>query len=123
MTDNETKNGRKFIKMYDPETGEYLGPLVNPMTHEEAHGKKPESPFEFRMDKEAWDKLKYEHDVDGDHVELSGPPVFDPIKGTLEFKVDKEDADKIVKMLGGLTDEEVKEECANYIEEKYFALG
>lgn len=43
------------------------------------------------MDKEAWDKLKYEHDVDGDHVELSGPPVFDPIKGTLEFKVDKED--------------------------------
>lgn len=108
MVTNETKNGRKFIKMYDPETGEYLGPLVN-MTHEEAHGKKPESPFEFRMDKEAWDKLKYEHDVDGDHVELSGPPVFEPIKGTLEFKVDKEDADKIVKMLGGLTDEEVKE--------------
>lgn len=108
MVTNETKNGRKFIKIYDPETGEYLGPLVN-MTHEEAHGKKPESLFEFRMDKEAWDKLKYEHDVDGDHVELSGPPVFDPIKGTLEFKVDKEDADKIVKMLGGLTDEEVKE--------------
>lgn len=107
MATNETKNGRKFLKMYDPETGEYLGPLVN-MTHEEAHGKKPESPFEFRMDKEAWDKLKYEHDVDGDHVELSGPPVFDPIKGTLEFKVDKEDADKIVEMLGGLTDEEVK---------------
>lgn len=108
MVTNETKNGRKFIKMYDPETGEYLGPLVN-MTHKEAHGKKPESPFEFRMDKEAWDKLKYKHDVDGDHVELSGPPVFEPIKGTLEFKVDKEDADKIVKMLGGLTDEEVKE--------------
>ena len=40
MVTNETKNGRKFIKMYDPETGEYLGPLVN-MTHEEAHGKKP----------------------------------------------------------------------------------
>lgn len=109
MVTNETKNGRKFIKMYDPETGEYLGPLINPMTHEEAHGKKPESPFKSRMDKEAWDKLKYEHDVDGDHVELSGPPVFDPIKGTLEFKVYKEDADKIVKMLGGLTDEEVKE--------------
>lgn len=32
MVTNETKNGRKFIKMYDPETGEYLGPLVN-MTH------------------------------------------------------------------------------------------
>jgi hypothetical protein len=53
MATNETKNGRKFLKMYDPETGEYLGPFVN-MTHEEAHGKKPESPFEFRMDKEAW---------------------------------------------------------------------
>lgn len=108
MVTNETKNGRKFIKMYNPETGEYLGPLVN-MTHEEAHGKKPEGTLEIKIDKEAWDKLKYEHDVDGDHVELSGPPVFDPIKGTLEFKVDKEDADKIVKMLGGLTDEEVKE--------------
>lgn len=108
MTDNKTKNGRKFIKIYNPETGEYLGPLVN-MTHEEVHGKKPEGTLEIKIDKEAWDKLKYEHDVDGDHVELSGPPVFDPIKGTLEFKVDKEDADKIVKMLGGLTDEEVKE--------------
>lgn len=108
MVTNETKSGRKFIKMYDPETGEYLGRLVN-MTHEEAHGKKSEGTLEIKIDKEAWDKLKYEHDVDGDHVELSGPPVFDPIKGTLEFKVDKENADKIVKMLGGLTDEEVKE--------------
>lgn len=108
MATNETKNGRKFIKMYDPETGEYLGPLVN-MTHEEAHGKKPKGTLEIKFDKEAWDRLKYEHDVDGDHVELSGPPVFDPIKGTLEFNVDKEDADKIVKMLGGLTNEEVKE--------------
>lgn len=107
MVTNETKNGRKFIKMYDPETGEYLGPLVN-MTHEEAHGKKPEGTLEIKIDKEAWDKLKYEHDVDGDHVKLVGPPVFDPIKGTLEFEVDKEDADKIVEMLGGLTDEEVK---------------
>lgn len=108
MTDNKTKSGRKFIKMYNPETCEYLGPFVN-MTHEEAHGKKPKGTLEIKIDKEAWDKLKYEHDVDGDHVELSGPPVFDPIKGTLKFKVDKEDADKIVKMLGGLTDEEVKE--------------
>lgn len=79
------------------------------MTHEEAHGKKPKGTLEIKIDKEAWDKLKYEHDVDGYHVELCGPPVFDPIKGTLEFKADKEDADKIVKMLGGLTDEEVKE--------------
>lgn len=23
MATNETKNGRKFLKMYDPETGEY----------------------------------------------------------------------------------------------------
>ncbi len=45
MATNKTKNGRKFIKMYNPETGEYLGPFIN-MTHEEAHGKKPESPFE-----------------------------------------------------------------------------
>jgi hypothetical protein len=104
-----TKEKPKFIKMYDPETGECLGPLINPMTHEEAHGKKPKGTLEIKIDKEAWDKLKYEHDVDGDHVELSGPPVFDPIKGTLEFNVNKEDADKIVKMLGGLTDEEVKE--------------
>ena len=103
-----TKEKPKFIGMYDPETGEYLGPFIN-MTHEEAHGKKPKGTLEIEIDKEAWDKLKYEHDVDGDHVELSGPPVFDPIKGTLEFKVDKEDADKIVEMLGGLTDEEVKE--------------
>nr|DAD84045.1 MAG TPA: hypothetical protein [Siphoviridae sp. ct0yq10] len=47
-----TKEKPKFIKMYDPETGEYIGPFVN-MTHEEAHGKKPESPFEFKFDKEA----------------------------------------------------------------------
>lgn len=103
-----TKEKPKFIKIYNPETGEYLRPFVN-MTHEEAHGKKSKGTLEIKFDKEAWDKLKYEHDVDGDHVELAGPPVFDPIKGTLEFKVDKEDADKIVKMLGGLTDEEVKE--------------
>ena len=56
-----TKEKPKFIGMYDPETGEYLGPFIN-MTHEEAHGKKPESPFEFRMDKEAWDSLKIERD-------------------------------------------------------------
>lgn len=87
-----TKKGRKFIKMYNPETGEYLGPLVKPMTHEEAHGRKPESPFEFRMDKEAFDKLKYEHDTDGNYVKVTEPSVFDPIEGTLEIKVSKEDA-------------------------------
>ena len=56
MVTNETKNGRKFIKMYDPETGEYLGPLVN-MTHEEAHGKKSEGTLEIKIDKEAWEPL------------------------------------------------------------------
>lgn len=29
MATNETKNGRKLIKMYNPETGEYLGPFIN----------------------------------------------------------------------------------------------
>ena len=103
-----TKKGRKFIKLYDPETGEYLGPLAKTMTHEEAHGRKPESPFEFRMDKEAFDKLKYEHDTDGDYVKITEPSVFDPIEGTLEIKVDKEDAHVIAKMFGSISDEEVK---------------
>ena len=31
--------------------------------------------------------------------------------------------DSITGVLPEMTDEEVKEECANYIEEKYFALG
>ena len=54
-----TKKGRKFIRMYDPETGEYLGPLVKPMTHEEAHGKKePINDIKVDFNKEAWDKLK-----------------------------------------------------------------
>lgn len=100
--------GRKFIKLYDPETGEYLGPLAKTMTHEEAHGRKPESPFEFRMDKEAFDKLKYEHDTDGDYVKITEPSVFDPIEGTLEIKVAKEDADVIAKMFGRISDEEIK---------------
>jgi hypothetical protein len=103
-----TKKGRKFIRMYDPETGEYLGPLVKSMTHEEAHGRKPESPFEFRMDKEAFDKLKYEHDTDDDYVKVTESSVFDPIEGTLEIKVAKEDADIIDKIFGSISDEEVK---------------
>lgn len=55
-----SKECRKFIKLYDPETGEYLGPLVKPMTHEEAHGKKPEVEFKIEIDKEAWDATKRE---------------------------------------------------------------
>lgn len=93
MTDNKTKSGRKFIKMYDPETGEYLGPLVNPMTHEEAHGKKPESPFECKFDKEAWDSLKIERD------------------GALTIKIDEEGANTIAEILSPFL-----EECAKEIE-------
>lgn len=104
-----TKKGRKFIRMYDPETGEYLGPLVKSMTHEEAHGKKePINDIKVDFNKEAWDKLKYEHDIDGDYVKVSEPSVFDPIEGTLEIKVDKEDAHVIAKMFGSISDEEVK---------------
>lgn len=87
-----TKEKPKFIKMYDPETGEYLGPFVN-MTHEEAHGKKPESPFEFRMDKEAGDSLKIERD------------------GVLTIKIDEEGANTIAEILSPLL-----EECAKEIE-------
>lgn len=39
-----TKEKPKFIKMYNPETGEYLDLSVN-MTHEEAHGKKARKSF------------------------------------------------------------------------------
>lgn len=80
MVTNETKNGRKFIKMYNPETGEYLGLIIN-MTHEEAHGKKPESPFECKFDKETWDSLKIERD------------------GVLTIKIDEEGANMIAEIL------------------------
>lgn len=92
MATNKTKNGRKFIKMYDPETGEYLGPFVN-MTHEEAHGKKPENPFECKFDKEAWDSLKIERD------------------GVLTIKIDEEGANTIAEILSPFL-----EDCAKEIE-------
>lgn len=105
----KTEKHRKVIKMFHPDTGEYLGPLVG-MTHEEAHGKEPaEDKSTIKFDKEAWDKLKYEHNTDGDHVKITEAALFDPIKGELEIKVDKEDADLIAKMFGGLTDEEIQE--------------
>ena len=103
------KKGRKIIRMYDPETGEYLGPLIHPMTHEESHGKKePINDIKVDFNKEAWDKLKYEHDIDGDYVKVTEPSVFDPVEGTLEIKVAKEDADVIAKMFGRISDEEIK---------------
>ena len=106
----KTKEGRKFIRMYDPETGDYLGPLIKsdnakdnvrlvdpetnevigtvciPMTHEEAHGKK--------------EPINY--------IKVTEPSVFDPVEGTLEIKVAKEDADIITKIFGNISDEEVK---------------
>lgn len=87
-----TKEKPKFIEMYNPETGEYLGTFVN-MTHEEAHGKKPESPFECKFDKEAWDGLKIERD------------------GVLTIKIDEEGANTIAEILSPFL-----EECAKEIE-------
>ena len=104
-----TKEGRKFIKMYDTETGEYLGPLIHPMTHEEAHGKEPaEDKSKIKFDKEAWDKLKYEHDTSQPHFKLDGAALFNPDISTLEIKIDKEEVDKLASILA-LTDEEIQE--------------
>lgn len=87
---HKTKEGRKFIKMYDPETGEYIGPLVGSI----AHGKKePVDDIKFNFNKEAWDELKYEHDIEGE----------------LTLKVAEEDADVIARMFGRLSDEEIKQ--------------
>lgn len=103
-----TKEGRKFIKMYDPETGDYLGPLIHPMTHEEAHGKEPKSKLDVKFNKEAWDKLKYEHDTTQPHFKLDGESLFNPDTGMLEIKIDKEEADKLANILA-LTNEEIQE--------------
>ncbi len=108
---HKTKKGRKFIKLYDPETGEYLGPLVKPMTHEEAHGKKePVSDIKVNFNKEAWDKLKYEHDTDQPHFKLAKASLFNPDKGVLEVTIDKDSVEKIVDILGiKMSDEEILE--------------
>lgn len=103
-----TKEGRKFIKMYDPETGDYLGPLIHPMTHEEAHGKEPKSKLDVKFNKEAWDKLKYKHDTTQPHFKLDGESLFNPDTSTLEIKIDKEEVDKLANILA-LTDEEIQE--------------
>lgn len=83
---HKTKEGRKSIRMYDPETNEAIGTVCVPMTHEEAHGKK--EPV--------------------DDIKVTEPSVFDPVEGTLEIKVAKEDADIIAKIFGNISDEEVK---------------
>nr|DAK11253.1 MAG TPA: hypothetical protein [Caudoviricetes sp.] len=104
--DFTTKKGRKFIKLYDPETGEYLSPLVKPMTHEEAHGKKePVDDIKVNFNKEAWDKLKYEHDIDGDHFKLAEAALFNPDKGVLEVILENDnDVEKLVDLLNSFSE-------------------
>lgn len=101
-----TKKGRKFIKMYDPETGEYLGPLVKPMTHEEAHGKKkPVDDIKVNFNKEAWDELKYEHDADQPHFKLAGAALFNHDKGVLEVRLENDnDVEQLVDIINSLSD-------------------
>lgn len=101
-----TKKSRKFIRMYNPETGEYLGPLVKPMTHEEAHGKKkPVDDIKVNFNKEAWDKLKYEHDTDQPHFKLTEAALFNPDKGVFEIKLENDnDVEKLVDLLNSFSD-------------------
>ncbi len=101
-----TKKGRKFIKMYNPETGEYLRPLIKPMTHEEAHGKKePVRDIKVNFNKEAWDKLKYEHDTDQSHFKLDGAALFNPDKGVLEVTLENDnDVEQLVDILNNLSE-------------------
>lgn len=127
---HKTKEGRKFIRMYDPETGEYLGPLIKsdnakdnvrlvdpetnevigtvcvPMTHEEAHGKKePVRDIKVNFNKEAWDKLKYEHDTDQPHFKLAGAALFNPDKGVLEVTLENDnDVEQLVDILNNLSE-------------------
>ena len=127
---HKTKEGRKFIRMYDPETGEYLGSLIKsdnakdnvrlvdpeknevigticvPMTHEEAHGKKePVRDIKVNFNKEAWDKLKYEHDTDQSHFKLAGAALFNPDKGVLEVTLENDnDVEQLVDILNNLSE-------------------
>jgi hypothetical protein len=127
---HKTKEGRKFIRMYDPETGEYLWPLIKsdnakdnvrlvdpetnevigtvcvPMTHEEAHGKKePVRDIKVNFNKEAWDKLKYEHDTDQSHFKLAGAALFNPDKGVLEVTLENDnDVEQLVDILNNLSE-------------------
>ena len=127
---HKTKEGRKFIRMYDPETGDYLGPLIKSdnakdnfrlfdpeknevigtvcvsMTHEEAHGKKkPVRDIKVNFNKEAWDKLKYEHDTDQSHFKLAGAALFNPDKGVLEVTLENDnDVEQLVDILNNLSE-------------------
>lgn len=103
---HKTKEGRKFIKMYDPESGEYIGPLLKPMTHEEAHGKKePVDVIKVDFNKEAWDKLKYEHDIDQPHFKLAGAALFNHDKGVFEVRLENDnDVKQIVDISNSLSE-------------------
>lgn len=72
------------------------------------HCKEPKSKLDVKFNKEAWDKLKYEHDTTQPHFKLDGESLFNPDTGTLEIKIDKEEADKLANILA-LTDEEIQE--------------
>ena len=78
MVTNETKNGRKFIKMYDPETGEYLGPLVQ-----------PKDGFELFEDK---DPLWKQPEEQFSHIALQE-------SGTITLEVDETTAENIAAIL------------------------
>ena len=102
----KTKEGRKFIRMYDPETNEVIGTVCVPMTHEEAHGKKePVRDIKVNFNKEAWDKLKYEHDTDQSHFKLAGAALFNPDKGVLEVTLENDnDVEQLVDILNNLSE-------------------
>lgn len=76
----KSDNAKDNVRLVDPETNEVIGTVCVPMTHEEARG----------------------------YVKVTEPSVFDPVEGTLEIKVAKEDADIIAKIFGNISDEEVK---------------
>lgn len=90
MVTNETKNGRKFIKMYDPETGEYLGPFVN-MTHEEAMVRSQKALLNSNSIKKFGDSLKIERD------------------GVLTIEIDEEGANTIAEILSPFLEDCAKE--------------
>ena len=102
----KTKEGRKFIRMYDPETNEVIGTVCVPMTHEDAHGKKePVRDIKVNFNKEAWDKLKYEHDTDQSHFKLAGAALFNPDKGVLEVTLENDnDVEQLVDILNNLSE-------------------
>lgn len=87
-------------------TKEVIGTVCVPMTHEEAHGKKkPVRDIKVNFNKEAWDKLKYEHDTDQSHFKLAGAALFNPDKGVLEVTLENDnDVEQLVDILNNLSE-------------------